>query len=248
MQRPERSFLSRFFKKARGVFGADVSEQPQPPVTPVEAPKPINVPKATQPVAVPQEEPIEDEVIAYTRPAVNASQFPRFVPEVQQNASGWTYGHGTLKGSDGFFLNDVALPESDAVADVIYVTEKGVVLVEDTGVPGSIFVPEQSDLWVTTVAEGRFSFDNPLRALEKKEAALHTLLSSLFSQELPIVHFISFPTGTDLSYLELETDVPILTKNYLSAALKKTLDAMPDVVSRETAEDVWRTLLPYMKK
>ena len=252
MERPESSFLSRLFQKVRDVFVKDAPKKPQiPNDEPAVIPQRLDPPPAdVEPIIPPKnEQPIEEEeFFAYPRAAVDASQFPRFVPTASQTNAGWTYGRGTLKGSAGFFLNNVALPDCKAAADVIYVTEKGIVLVEDTEVPGSIFAPEQSDLWVTTLAEGRFSFDNPLLALEKKTAALRTLLSSMFSQELPIFPFVSFPTGTDLSYLDVDTSIPVLTKGRLSSTLNTTLAALPDMLSREAAEDVWRALLPYMKK
>lgn len=153
-------------------------------------------------------------------------------------------------GYEGYSLRNVYVPYNGKTTeiDVLYITTKGIIVVESKNFSGYIFGSENQRQWTSTLYAGKYSikssnkykFYNPIWQNRTHIKALQEYLggAQAFS-------FIVFGRNCELKSVTYNPEnVFICREDAFKKNIKQKLDSLPDVYDQNTVTEIYNRLLP----
>ncbi|MBR2086354.1 MAG: NERD domain-containing protein [Oscillospiraceae bacterium] len=150
-----------------------------------------------------------------------------------------------LFGKKGRILRNLFLPKDDggtSEIDLVFITQKGIFVIESKNYSGWIFGRESDQYWTQSMPDrSKHRFYNPI----KQNKTHIKWLRQYLGQDVPLFSFIVFSERCQLKSITLNTqDVHVLKRNMLRSALKSHWKRTPDVLSVEEVEQICEKLTP----
>ena len=153
-----------------------------------------------------------------------------------------------LFGRKGRILRNVYIPkpkEETAELDVIYITQKGIFIVESKNYSGWIFGNENDKYW-TAMLENRQknSFYNPIL-----QNASHLKWTRAFvGEDVPLFSIVAFSERCELKKVTVTSkDVRVVKRDRLYATIRSIWKEVPDALAPERVDELYDELYPLTK-
>ncbi len=148
-----------------------------------------------------------------------------------------------LMGKKGIILRNIYLPkENDETSevDVVYITQKGIIVFESKNYSGWIFGDEKNRYWTTSLPNGQKNqFYNPIM----QNRTHLKWMSSYVGEDIPLFSVIVFSERCELKKVSVVSeDVKVIKRDYTYAAVRDIWERNPDIVSDETIEELYLKL------
>lgn len=153
-----------------------------------------------------------------------------------------------LFGRDGKILRNLYLPKEEGSSettetDIVFITVKGVFVIESKNYSGWIFGNEKETKWTATLGNGQKNrFYNPI--LQNK-----THIKSIrryVAESTPIFSLIVFSERCKLKKVTWESpEVEVINRDETYAAIKTIWNQNPDVLSSDQVMLFYERLLPF---
>ena len=148
-----------------------------------------------------------------------------------------------LFGRDGKVLRNVYIPKSDggtSEIDVLFITQKGIFVIESKNYSGWVFGDEQAMYWTVTLQNGQKNrLYNPIwqnRTHIKR-------LSEYLGNEIRMFSLIVFSERCELKKITLaSSDVTVVKRDDLYAAVRKIWEASEDCMTQQQIEEIYTQL------
>ena len=150
-----------------------------------------------------------------------------------------------LLGQKGLILKNVYLPKDNGETseiDLLYITQKGIIVIESKNYSGWIFGNEKDQYWTQSLPN-RFKnrFYNPI----KQNQTHMKWLQSFLKTEIPMFSLIVFSERCTLKSVTIHSDnVIVLNRDMLRSVLKDIWKASPDVLTKEEISQIYDNLKP----
>ena len=136
-----------------------------------------------------------------------------------------------LLGRKGKILRNVYIPKDNGETteiDVVYITQKGIFVIESKNYSGWIFGDEKGTYWTVTLPNGQKNrFYNPV----KQNKTHIKWLQAFVGSDVPLFSIIAFSERCELKKIDMEsTDVKVIKRDRLYATVRDIWDSHPDVV------------------
>lgn len=154
-----------------------------------------------------------------------------------------------LLGRKGKILRNAYVPKPDGTTseiDVLYVTEKGVFVIESKNYGGWIFGSEDQFKWTVSLPGGhKERFYNPV-----KQNRNHVKwLAGYLAEDVPLFSVVAFSERCELKKVTVTSpDVKVVKRDRLYAAMRDIWDSSPSVLDGEEVERLYQKLLPLTGK
>ena len=150
-----------------------------------------------------------------------------------------------LFGRDGKILRNVYVPKPNGETseiDVLFLTQKGIFVIESKNYSGWIFGDEQSVKWTASMpTRSKFSFYNPI----KQNRTHIKWLSQYLECAVPFYSLIVFSERCELKKIEVSSkDVYVIKRDRLYATVRDIWDRSPDALSEEQINSIFSRLQP----
>ncbi len=149
-----------------------------------------------------------------------------------------------LFGHSGKVLKNIYLPtdnDSTTEIDLIYITQKGIFVIESKNYSGWIFGDEASFNWTCTLPNSKNSFYNPIKQNETHIKWLRNYLND----KIPYFSIIVFSERCELKEINLtSSNIPVIKRDALYSTIRNIWDKTDDVIS----EDIVNSLFNILKK
>lgn len=172
------------------------------------------------------------------------------------NFTGWlgeTYtefelGFGKLFGHKGKMLRNIYIPKEDGTTseiDVIYITRKGIFVIESKNYSGWIFGKAGDKEWVASLPNKQKNrFYNPIK---QNQSHIKWLGNYLNDDTIPLFSIIAFSERCTLKSVPQLEDVPVVNRDNLFNAMDKIWVRKPDVVTDEKVIELFEHLKTLTK-
>lgn len=152
-----------------------------------------------------------------------------------------------LLGRKGTVLRNAYVPKrggGTSEIDVMFVTRKGVFVIESKNYSGWIFGSEAQRYW-TAVQKGghKDRFYNPVM----QNASHVKWLREFLADGTPLFSIVAFSERCELKKVEVERDAAVIKRDRLYATVRRIWDASPDALSEEQVADVVSRLEPLTR-
>ena len=152
-----------------------------------------------------------------------------------------------LLGRKGTVLRNAYVPKrggGTSEVDVLFVTRKGVFVIESKNYSGWIFGNEGQRYW-TAVQKGghKDRFYNPVM----QNASHIKWLREFLADGTPLFSIVAFSERCELKKVEVERDAAVIKRDRLYATVRRIWDANPDALSEEQVADVVSRLEPLTR-
>ena len=136
-----------------------------------------------------------------------------------------------ILGRKGKILRNVYIPKDNGETteiDVVYITQKGIFVIESKNYSGWIFGDEKGTYWTVTLPNGHKNrFYNPV----KQNKTHIKWLQAFVGNDVPLFSVIAFSERCELKKIDMEsTDVKVIKRDRLYATVRDIWDSHPDVV------------------
>ena len=152
---------------------------------------------------------------------------------------------GTLSkiGVTGKILQNVYIPKSDGTTteiDILYITEKGIFVIESKNYSGWIFGNEKDYYWTMSLPNGRKdSFYNPV----KQNNGHIRYLKEYLAQDIPMFSFIVFSDRCELKKITVNSNnISIIQRKELIDEVKRVFDFHNNVFTEKETEELFLKL------
>ena len=150
-----------------------------------------------------------------------------------------------LFGRKGKILKNVYLPTEDggtSEIDLLYITQKGIFVIESKNYSGWIFGNEKDQFWTQSLPDGyKNRFYNPI----KQNRTHMKWLGQFLGRDVPMFSFIVFSERCELKKVTFETEnVDVMNRDELYAAVRDVWSRVPDVLSDEEVAQIHASLIP----
>ena len=151
-------------------------------------------------------------------------------------------------GYKGYTLRNIYVPYHGKVTeiDVLYITVKGIIVVESKNYSGYIFGSESQQQWTSTLRAGRyggsnkFNFYNPIWQNRTHIKALQEYLGGVKA-----FSFVVFGMNCELMHLSYNPqNVCVCREDYFKQMVIQTLDGAESIYDEHTIEAIYNRLLP----
>lgn len=148
-------------------------------------------------------------------------------------------------GRDGKILRNVYIPKDNGETseiDVMYITQKGIFVIESKNYSGWIFGDEKSRYWTVMLPnKQKNKLYNPIF----QNRTHIRWLSEYLQQEIPFFSLIVFSERCELKKVTVEsTDVRVLKRDRIYANVRDIWDNVPDVLTAEEVQALYDRLKP----
>ena len=152
-----------------------------------------------------------------------------------------------LFGKKGKTLKNIYLPKDNGETseiDLIYITRKGIFVLESKNFSGWIFGDEKSQYWTASLANGQKNrFYNPLKQNRTHIKWLSSYMASYSTVEIPMYSIIVFSDRCELKKVPFDSPEAIICKRgSLYWTIKKMWEILPDILSDVDVEVTYNTL------
>ncbi len=144
-----------------------------------------------------------------------------------------------LLGRKGYILRNIYIPKDDGETteiDVVYITQKGIFVIESKNYSGWIFGSENQRYWTASLANGtKNSFFNPI--IQNK---VHIKWLDLFlDQKVPLFSIIAFSERCELKKISVTNrDVRVIKRDRIYATIRDIWDNTPDSLTPERIDEI----------
>lgn len=153
-----------------------------------------------------------------------------------------------LFGNDGKILRNLYLPKEEGSSetsetDLVFITTKGIFVIESKNYSGWIFGREQDWQWTASLSNGQKNkFYNPI-----KQNRMHiNCIRRFVGESTPIHSLIVFSERCVLKKVTWESpDVEVINRDETIPTVRKIWDRVPDMVTADQVEYMYEKLLPY---
>lgn len=148
-----------------------------------------------------------------------------------------------LMGRKGKILRNVYLPKENgetSEVDVVYITQKGIIVFESKNYSGWIFGDENNKNWTVSLPNGQKNqFYNPIM----QNRTHMKWMASYVGEDIPLFSVIVFSERCELKKVTVVSeDIKVIKRDYTYAAVRDIWDKNPDVVSDEQIEELYSKL------
>lgn len=149
----------------------------------------------------------------------------------------------SLFGRKGKVLRNVYLPKDDGTTseiDVLFITQKGIFVIESKNYSGWIFGDEKGRNWTAMLANGeKNQFYNPI--LQNRSHL--KWMERFIGADIPLFSLIVFSERCELKKITLYSDeIKVIKRNKVYPTVKNIWDKKPDVLTDEQVEEVYNKL------
>lgn len=159
-----------------------------------------------------------------------------------ENISNW--------GHKGYTLKNVYVPTNGKTAeiDVIFISKKGIIVVESKNFSGYIFGDEKQSQWTSTLYAGKYSsnssnkykFYNPIWQNNAHIKALKQYLG-----EVKTYSFVVFGNNCELKNVIYDSSkVCVCRERDFRRKIKQNLECLPDVYDDNKLDEIYSRLFP----
>ena len=150
-----------------------------------------------------------------------------------------------LLGQKGRILKNIYLPKDDGETseiDLLYITQKGIIVIESKNYSGWIFGNEKDQYWTQSLSNhSRNRFYNPIRQNQTHIKWLRLFLKN----QIPMFSFIVFSERCTLKSVTVHSEnVTVLNRDMLRGALKNIYKTSPDVLTKDEISEIYDSLEP----
>ncbi len=147
-------------------------------------------------------------------------------------------------GKKGKTLRNVYVPKDNGETseiDVLYITQKGIFVLESKNYSGWIFGDESGQYWTAVLPnKQRNRFYNPI-----KQNNTHIKWLGRFIGKIPLFSVIVFSERCKLKKVTVTSaDVKVINRDRLYAAVRSYWNDNPDILSEAAIEELYQKLLP----
>lgn len=148
-----------------------------------------------------------------------------------------------LFGRKGQVLRNIYVPKGDGETseiDVVYITQKGIFVIESKNYSGWIFGDEKSFNWTVMLPnKEKNKFYNPI----KQNQTHIKWLSKFLDSDIPLFSIVVFSERCELKKVTVDSpDVLVIKRDSLYAAIRKIWDAADDKLDAEAVKDLYKKL------
>lgn len=152
-------------------------------------------------------------------------------------------------GRDGKILRNVYIPKEDGTwseIDVLFLTEKGIFVLESKNYSGWIFGSEKDFQWTAMLPNKQKNrFYNPV--MQNRNHI--KWLTEYLGQEYPMFSLIVFSERCELKKITVDIkDVHVIQRDDLGRYVKAYWEQRPTVLSESQVEELYEKLLPLTNK
>ncbi|MBN2951166.1 MAG: NERD domain-containing protein [Holdemanella sp.] len=146
-----------------------------------------------------------------------------------------------LLGRDGKILRNVYVPKENGETseiDVLYITQKGIFVIESKNYSGWIFGSEKNYQWTVSLPNGlKNKLYNPI----KQNQTHIKWLQKYVGEDVPLFSIIVFSERCTLK-IKGETSVPVIKRDSLYATIRNTWKRTEDKLSDEQVNELYEKL------
>lgn len=152
-----------------------------------------------------------------------------------------------LFGRKGKILRNIYVPKDNGETseiDVVYITQKGIFVIESKNYSGWIFGDEQSAYWTMSLPNRQKNrFYNPIKQNKTHIKWLISYLDPLNYTNIPMFSFIVFSERCELKKISLVSDnIKVIQRDRLYANIRDVWDKQSDVISETTVDTLYNLL------
>jgi len=142
----------------------------------------------------------------------------------------WELNLVRLFGRKGYVLRETS------EIDVVFITQKGIFVIESKNYSGWIFGDEKSAYWTAMLPDkSKNRFYNPI----KQNSTHIKWLGQYLQNSVPLFSVIAFSERCELKKVAVEsTDVLVIKRDRLYAAIRSIWDRTADILSESMTEDM----------
>lgn len=153
-----------------------------------------------------------------------------------------------LLGKKGKILRNLYLPTDDggtSEIDLIFITQKGIFVIESKNYSGWIFGRQYDQYWTQSLPNRiKNRFYNPIR----QNNTHIKWLKQFLNRDIPLYSFIVFSERCELKNVSLKDDsVFVMKRDELRSYIKHVWKNVPDVLTTEEITQLYDKLLPLTK-
>lgn len=155
----------------------------------------------------------------------------------------------SLLGRKGKILKNIYLPkdnEETSEIDVVFITQKGVFVIESKNYSGWIFGDEKSYYWTSSLPNGQKNrFYNPIKQNQTHIKWLNEYLKSNDYHNIPMYSIIAFSERCEIKKMEVYSDnLWVLKRDELYACIRQVWNKETDILNTEEIENIYYLLQP----
>lgn len=179
---------------------------------------------------------------------------PENVGRIGENRTAEKLGWANLFGRKGKLLRNVYIPKDNGETteiDLLYITHKGIFVIESKNYSGYIFGDEDSPKWTVTLYGGKdawgrktvekHQFYNPIWQNNNHIKYLQHYLQS----DVRMISFIVFSERCELKNITYHSNgIAVCKRNNLNKLIKTAWDCYSDMLNDEQIDDLYQRLLP----
>ncbi len=148
-----------------------------------------------------------------------------------------------LMGKKGKILRNIYLPKENgetSEVDIVYITQKGIIVFESKNYSGWIFGDEKNKNWTASLPNGQKNqFYNPIM----QNRTHMKWIASFVGEDIPLFSVIVFSERCELKKVTvLSEDIKVIKRDYTYAAVRDIWEKHPDTVSDEKIEELYSKL------
>jgi hypothetical protein len=148
-----------------------------------------------------------------------------------------------LMGRKGKILRNIYLPKENgetSEVDVVYITQKGIIVFESKNYSGWIFGDEKNRNWTVSLPGGlKNQFYNPIM----QNRTHMKWMANYVGEDIPLFSVIVFSERCELKKVTVVSeDIKVIKRDYTYAAVRDIWDKNPDAVSNEKIEELYTKL------
>lgn len=149
-------------------------------------------------------------------------------------------------GRDGKILRNVYIPKENGETseiDVLYITQKGIFVIESKNYSGWVFGSEKNYQWTVSLSNGiKNKLYNPI----KQNQTHMKWLQKYIGEDIPLFSIIAFSERCTLK-LKGDFSVPVINRDYLYATIRNIWNESDDKLSDEQVNELYEQLKELTK-
>ena len=150
-------------------------------------------------------------------------------------------------------LQNVYVPKADggtSEIDVLYITSKGLFVIESKNYAGYIFGNDKSQNWTVTLYAGEGFWGNSIvekhhfyNPVWQNNTHIRNLIK-LLQMDIPMFSIIVFGDDSDIKAMTLSGDAVVCYRKNLKKTVRQIMDASPDVLLQDQIRQIGERLEP----
>jgi len=146
-------------------------------------------------------------------------------------------------GYKGKILRNVYVPKGmskeTSEIDVIYITQKGIFVIESKNFSGKIYGKEEAEKWTAVIPKNGFEFYNPV-----KQNNTHIYwLEKYLQNDIPLISLIVFSDRCELADVPKKSEIASVLKiGELYKTISKTWNVLPDCLTESQVKRTYNRL------